>query len=192
MGQHREHRLELARRPGQQHDDPVSGFQPQPRRRATCVVDHDRPVRNRSLTPVALRHRPPPGGEPSPQVLDDRWVLCQGQTEHVGHRLAGEIVVGRPQATADNEQVGPVEGLSHSRPEVGRVITDNRLAAHHDTQLVQPGGQEQRVRIGPERREQLGADRNDLCRRQPAPGPRRGPGHAATPSHRTKRSIPWA
>ena len=166
LHQRGEHRLQLAGRPRQQDDHPAVVLHPESRRGTPRVVERDRARRHPRLTSVVGRHRPPPAGETGLQPLDDGRVFVQRPIEHLRDGLPRQVILGRAEPAADHEQLDPPERGLHGRRQVLDPVADNRLAADDDAKLVESGGQEQRVRVGAERGQQLRSHRDDLGHRE--------------------------
>ena len=130
-----EHRLHLARRPGQQDDDgdrrPV---EQQPRGAAVRVVEHGGAARHHRLAAVDRRHAQAALREARLDLGDDRRVLVQRQAEHLGDDVARQVVVGRPEPAGEDDEVGALERLPEDRRQIGAAIADDRLGAQVDAE----------------------------------------------------------
>ena len=73
--------------------------------------------------------RRPRDGEHLADRVGDVVVGLQLDAHHRGDRLAGEVVVGRPEAAAHDHRIGLGEQARAARPRCGRVVADLHLAA---------------------------------------------------------------
>ena len=166
LEQRLEHRLELARRPGQedQHLRPV--LDPLPRRGAVAVVEHDAALDDERLAPVDRRHRDAAGREAGFEPGDDRRILDQRPADHAGDGIARHVVVGRAQAAGQDDQVGARQRVRDHAGQRVDAIADDVLGADADAEPGQAVGDRQRVGVETRRDQQLAADRHDLGRRE--------------------------
>ena len=185
-----EHRLQLARRAGQQHHDaarvPAACVDEQARRGAVGIVQHDRPLRHLGLPPVHVRHRQvraarsAPGSSPrSPR----RSSIGSPSTSATTSRVRSSSVGPSP----------PVRTMTSERSSAWRnrparslaIVADDGLDAQVDAERRQPVGEEERIGIGARGSEQLGADGDDFSG---ARSMRHGSSPAAaTSAHRSAR-----
>jgi hypothetical protein len=165
-GQRLGHRFELAGRAWQQNHQLVVRFDPQPRRGPKRIVNHSRANRHHRLAAVDLRHRQAAALESRLDSGGDRGVLHQRAADHVGHDDAREIVVGRPQAAAADHEIDAGQRVAYGVLELQPIVADDGLEHDVDTQPIQLVCDEQRIRIGSRRRQQLASDGEDRRARQ--------------------------
>ena len=158
-----EHRLQLSRRPGQQHDQLSLVLDPQARCGPVPVRQHRGALRHHRLTPVDLRRPQSARGKPLLDRLEDMRVILERTADEVCDDVAREIVVCRAEPAGQDQQIGSVERVRHDRLQHVPVVARNRLTLEIDTDLVQPLGDEERVRVDVRRRQHLAADSDDFC-----------------------------
>ena len=145
----RPHRLQLARRAGQDDHDPLAGRHHQPRRGADRV-ERDRALRHHRLLAVGLDHRllveveAAAAGEAAQDLGD---LLLHLLVEHqlaageAGDHLGGEVVGGRAEAAAGDDQVHALGGQeAQRRLEVLGAVADDQDVGDLDPVLGQPFG----------------------------------------------------
>ena len=117
--------LQLARRARQHHHDLPVGRHDQPRR-GPDRVERDRALGHHRLLAVGdlerLRVEVPAPREAGDDLADpplERLVEPQRAPGEVGHHLRGEVVRGRPQAAARDDQVGALGAHELAAPRAG-------------------------------------------------------------------------
>ncbi len=164
LEQRLEHRLELARRPGQQDQHLRPMLDPLPRRGAVDVVEHHAVLDDERLPPVDRRHRDAAGREAGFESGDDGGVLDQRPADHAGDGLARHVIVGRAQTAGQDDQVGARQRVRDDAGQRIDAIADDVLGADADAEPGQAVGDRQRVGVETRRDQQLAADRHDLRR----------------------------
>ena len=106
-------------------------------------------------------HRHAAASEAFADALDDRLVDVERHSQGTRDRVAGDVIFGRAQAAGGHDHVRPVERTTEQLGNLVDVVSGNHLQPDVDTNFIQPLGNEQRVRVDAERRQQLSADRND-------------------------------
>ena len=84
------------------------------------------------------------------------------EVEGVGDALAGEVVFGGAEAAGEDDDVGAAEGDADGGGEVVAVVADDGLEGDGDAEVVEAGGEVERVGVLAMRREHLGADGDDF------------------------------
>ena len=172
-----EHRLQLARRAGQQDDDsrPPRLDRQQARRGAVRVVQHDRAARHLRLPPVHLRHPQAAPLEPRLDLGDDRRILDvigRPSTSATRRRASGRRRSDRGRRSGSRGPRARAPG-ARQRREVARARRRRRLdragrcrapasRPERNSELVSSAG----------RAEQLAADGDDLSGRSGGQRPR--------------------
>ena len=160
LDQRLEHRLQLARRTRQQHDEFFVVFDPQSRRRSVLVRQDDGAPRHHGLTPVDLGCSQPARGKALFNRLEDVGVIIQRAADEIGDNIARQVVVGRSEAARHDEQVASAQRVGDDCLQGNAIVAGNRLALQIDSELIQSLGDEQRVRVDVSRCQHLTADSN--------------------------------
>ena len=178
----RPHRLQLARRAGQDDDEaPVRGHHQTGR--GADRVEGDRALGDHGLLAVGLAQRLRVEVEAPAELAQDRGdLLLDLLVEHhlaageAPDQLGGEVVGGRPEAAGGDDQVHPLpRHEAQRRPEVLGAVADDEDVGDLDPELGQPFGEPGTVAIGD------------------PPGQHLGPGddYSSTQSHpRTRKRMP--
>ncbi len=152
--------------PGQQDDDFFSAFifaaDPLTGRAAVGVGQDHSAGNHLRLFEVIRRHFHAARSEAAFQVRDDFGIRMQVKSERVGYCFASEVVLGWPQATDEDHDVGARKGQSRRTRKVFPAIADDGFKNDFDPELVEPFRQVQRVCILAKRGQQFGADRDDF------------------------------
>ena len=160
------HRLEFPGRSRQRDHHTRAHRQPQPRRRAARIVEHGRPCGHHRLPTIDRRHLHVATGKSPRDGLDHGRVFGAGHTRDGHHCLTRQVVIGGPEPAGRDHDVGAADGQSQRGLERLGTITNDTFGDHLDAKVVETTGQEERVGIHPERRQQFGADREDFsCQR---------------------------
>jgi hypothetical protein len=162
------HRLELARRAGQQQDHARSVRYPQSGRAAERVRQHLGAVWHLGLPAIRLRHRirQVSRREPFEEMRGDGRILAQRAIEHGGHDLTRHIVVGRTETPAADDEVGTRPRQADRLRELVAIVANDGLVDHLDADTIELIGDEQRVGIDARGRQQLAADGENRGARQ--------------------------
>ena len=156
------HRQQFARRSGQEDDQAVTDVD----HLAGCgpirILEDGAALNHQPLPPVHVGHLQAPARKPLHQALDDVGMLDEGKAEHVRQRIAGHIVVGRPEAAGQDDEVGAFERAPQVLGDLTTVVADHGLRPQLDAERAQPLREHERVRIEPRRSQQLAPDRDDL------------------------------
>ena len=154
------------RRPGKQHDDSFAAFifaaDPLSRGAAIGVGENGGTRDHIRLLEIIGCHLPAAHGEALFEAGDNRRVAVKFKSEGIGHRFAGEIVFGRAEAAHEDDDLGARYGKIGRCSELFAVIAHDGLKDHFDAKLIEFFGEIKRVRILPERSQQLGANGDDL------------------------------
>ena len=124
------------------------------------------PSNHQTLPPVHVGHLQAPARKALHQALDDVGMLDEGKANHVCQRIARHVIVGRPEAAGQDDQVGALERAPQMLADLAPVVADNGLRPQLDAERAQSLREHERVRIEPRRSQQLAADRDDLGRLQ--------------------------
>ena len=144
-----QHRLQLAGRPRQQHHALIAVIDPQAGRASPRVLDHDRTGRDHRLPPIDLRHRhrEAAGLEPLAETRRDGFVLRQRPLEGSRHRLPRDVVVGRAEAAAEDQQIDAREQRANRMGELVPRVADHGLDRDVDAEPIELLGDVQRIRV---------------------------------------------
>ncbi len=137
---------------------------PEPRRRPVRVGQHDAAARHERLPPVLLGHREPAPAEPCANRRQNPGVLLERKVQDAGHHFPRQVVFGGSQSAGRDDEVGAAQRVTNDAREIVAIVADDGLPADVDAELVQPACEKQRIRVEAVRREQLGADGDDLGR----------------------------
>ena len=85
------------------------------------------------------------------------------QPQRLGHGLACEVVFGRAESSHKDNDVCAGERDSGGAYQIRTAVAHYSLESDINPQFVEPGGEMKRIRVLPERGQQLRADGNDLC-----------------------------
>jgi len=96
------------------------------------------------------------------QTLFTPKIDPQFKLQRISDRFAGEIVLGRPESTHKNNNIGPRKCEACSSGEMLAAVADDSLENHLNSELVEFFGEIKRIRVLAERGQQLRADRDDL------------------------------
>jgi hypothetical protein len=86
----------------------------------------------------------------------------EGEVEGFGEALAGEVVFGGAEAAGEKDDVGAVDGDVDGGAEMVAIVADDGLERDGDAEVVEAGGEVERVGVLAMRREHLGANGDDL------------------------------
>ena len=114
------------------------------------------------LTLVVLRHVATAAPEHGFDLGDDSFIADQFHPHHRGDRLAGYVVLGGPQTTANDYCVAATKGLLKYRDHAIQIVADFCLVmavdAHQRQLLTNP----RRVGVDDLTQQQLSSDRHDF------------------------------
>ena len=169
----RPHRLQLARRPGQDDHDPLPGGHDQARRGADRV-ERRRPLGHHRLLAVGLHQRllveVEALGEAAQDLGDLRLhLLVEDQLApgEAGDDLGGQVVGGRAEAAGGDDQVHPLAGQeAQRRLEVVGAVGDDEDVGDLDPELGQAFGDPGPVAVGDPAGQDLGPGDDDLPARR--------------------------
>ena len=160
--------LQLARRAGEHDDHAAAGIEHDAGGGAGDA-ERDGAVGQRRLLADARREvgirATHALGEPPRDLLDlglERVVDVQLTACDAGHELDRPVVVGRPEATRDEADVG-LEPLAQCRLELVRVVADDRDARRLETEPERFLRVERAVEIGSLAPDELAARHDDCC-----------------------------
>ena len=130
---------------------------------ALRILERHRTSGHHALPLVDVRHPQATRFETPPNAFDDALVYVEWEIEHRRHRLSGQIIVGRSQTAAQDEQVRAVQCLAEHSRQVIEIVTNDGLGPNVEAQLIETAGQKERIGVGPEGRQELAAHGDDLC-----------------------------
>ena len=205
-----EKRGHLSRYAGYREDEQATDSHLERRGRALPVSDHLCPVGVLGLAQVRWRHAAAASLPSNAQLLG--VLVAEGHLHAPGETqcLAGEVVLGGPDAAGDDERVGPAPGEIDRRGDPLHVVADDRLVEVIESCVGETGPDGRGVRVDGLAQQQLRPDgehlddhlsrpiaaetlarrrirpprRRDRCRS------RRSPSRAATPPARHDRAGP--
>ncbi len=188
----RPHRLQLARRAGQD-DDHAPVRRDDQAGRGADRVERDRALRHHRLLAVGLPHRLGVEVEAAGEAAQDRRDLLldllvedQLATREAGDDLGGEVVGGRAEAARGDDQVHPLGGHeAQRRLEVVGPVADDEDVGDVDAELGQAFGDPGPVAIGDPPGQDLGA--GDDYPAAAAPGAEANPVHIRSSGIRGQR-----
>ena len=159
-------RGQLVRWTGQQDDDLFLAFifsrKPLPGRGPIRILQHSCPGNHVCLLRIVCCHFVATRGEATLQAGHDLGIAPQFKLQRISDRFAGEIVLGRPESTHKNNNIGPRKCEACSSGEMLAAVADDSLENHLNSELVEFFGEIKRIRVLAERGQQLRADRDDL------------------------------
>ena len=85
-----------------------------------------------------------------------------GTTHDISQRIARDVVVGRPEAAGQDDEVDAIESAAQVLGDFAATVADDGLRSQLDAERSQPLREKERVRIEARRAQQLAADRDDL------------------------------
>ena len=114
----------------------------QPGRGAGHLRDDRRAMRYVGLPQVVLRHRPSPPAEDVADLLDERFIALQRHAHEIGNDVARDVVLRRPEPTADDDRIAAIERRLQRRfdalPVVAHLHLEVRVDAHQCQLLTDP------------------------------------------------------
>ena len=153
-----ENRHHLVGRPGQQQHLAVPLVAVEAGGRAHRVGDHFGAFDDKGLAGVDLGHDHAAAAEELLQLGDDLFPENQLPLQGRGHRLAGDVILGRAQPAAEDDQLGALAGFFDDPGEVVHVVAHHHLHVHQDPLLAQAPGHVGGVGVDAVQVEQLAAD----------------------------------
>ncbi len=114
------------------------------------------------LLGVVGRHDDAAGGEALVEAGEEIGVAMEREAEGGGDGLAGEVVLGGAEAAGEEDDVGAVEGGAGGVGEVLEVVADDGFEGDGDAEVVETGGEVERVGVLPVGGEHLGAGGDDF------------------------------
>ena len=177
-----EHRLHLAGHAGQDGHARVVAADDEAGRRALRVGQDGRALGHHGLDAVAGRHLAAVAVEAPLHVLERRVVEHEADARGTGHAVAGQIVLGRAEPAADDDQVAVRRVGADGPLDLVLDIAHRLVAGHLDAQLAELLGQPRRIAVHDLARDHLVADRQDHRFHQTTSGddwPQRHRGHGA-------------
>ena len=85
-------------------------------------------------------------------------VSDHGPPGDLGHRLPGQVVLGRPDTPGEDDGVGTAEGVPDRRDESVEVVPDRHLEMGIESLLGEPGPDESSIGVGDLPDQELGPD----------------------------------
>ena len=163
-----DHGPHLVRHAGHRVDHLLADRADQAGRRAGHLRDRHGTVRDVRLTQVVGRHLPAARGEQRADPLGHLGAADQGHAHHLGDRLAGDVVLGRPEPAAQDHRVAALQREADAGDDAREIVADLGLEVRIDAGerqlLADPG----RVAVDDLAEQQLGADGDDLAAHEPA------------------------
>ena len=157
-----DHRLQLARRTRQKHDDRSSCSSHSP-----GAVPFGFGTISAPSGTIACRRLM--SGICSPRLANraaERSTVASSSPhrapERLGDDVPRQVIVGRAEAAREHDEIRASKRRREDGAEVLARVSDDRLRAHADAVLGQALGDEQRVGIETRRRQQLAADGDDF------------------------------
>ena len=95
-------------------------------------------------------------------AVGDSGVEDQFAVERLGDGVAGDVVLGGPEAAGENQDGGAAHGLAHLGGEAVAVVTDDAFGDDFDAEFVQLRGEVERVGVEAIAGEHLAADGDDF------------------------------
>jgi hypothetical protein len=121
-----------------------------------CAVDE------LGLLGVVGGHGHAAGCKPRLQRQDRGRVGVELEVEGFGGALTGEVVFGGAKAAGEEDDVGAVEGDADGVGEVGAVVADDGFEGDGDAEVVEAGGEIERVGVLAMGRQHFRADSDDF------------------------------
>ena len=115
------------------------------------------------LLGVVGRHHHLARGEALVERGEDGGVAAKRDAECGGDGFAGEVVFGGAEAAGEEDDVGAGDRDAGGSGEVIEIVADDGLEGDLDAEIVELGGEEERVGVLPVRREHLGAGCDNFC-----------------------------
>ena len=184
-----EHRPQLARGAGQQHQTDRAGRQPETGCGSRRIRQHLRPARNRRLPAIDVRHLQAARRKPRPNRVHDGGRLGKGPVEQLRDDVTRHVVGRRPEPPGDDHDVGHAQRMAQGAGKADRLVAHHQLLDDVDPDRVEPVGDEQRVGVRLVRRQQLGAHGNDRGGRRRARSSLRHPSITAGATAATSRTV---
>jgi hypothetical protein len=97
--------------------------------------------------------------EEAGNLFDQRFISNEFNAHDFSNRFSGDVVLGWPEATANNDSIGPSQGSSKRTDNAGMVVANNLMEVTIDANgrhlLTKPRS----VRVGDLTKQQFRADR---------------------------------
>ncbi len=142
-----EQRLELAGRTGQQNHHAPLVLDPLAHGRPVGIRQGLGALHQKRLALVVFGHLALAAAEALFDGVVEILSEDQWPAQRFGHGFACEIVLGRAQASRENDDLRVRKRLAGGCGEQGAVVSDDQLAAHLHSQRVELIGEEQRVGV---------------------------------------------
>ncbi len=137
-------------------------LQPLAGRSAARIRQDGRSLEKVGLLGIVLGHLDAALGEALVHRGDDFVIPAQLGPQRIGHALAGEVVLGRPEASDEDQNVGALERRPRGVDEMRSMVANDGLEGDGHAEFVKPGRQEQGIGVLPVRSEHFRADRDDF------------------------------
>jgi hypothetical protein len=100
------------------------------------------------------------------EALPDRFVdlgaVKERTAQRRGARLPRLVVLGRAEAAHDDQEVRPPDGIPDERADFFGVVSDDRRPGDVESEIIEPAGQLEGIRVDESGRQELGAYGQDL------------------------------
>ena len=157
------HALHLVRHARHDEDGAAAMLDVDAGGRAAVVRDDVRAARHQRLLIDCAGWDAAADLEEATDVVGDRLVVREVETESGGNGGDGEVVFGGSQAAGHQDDVGPRDRQPQSLLDARGVVADSLLKVDVDADLSQPLRQVGRVGVDDLAEEQLGTNGDDLC-----------------------------
>ena len=158
-----EHRLHLARRPGQQYDRAIALLHQLPRSRAVVIHQQFRAGHQHGLANVIGGHFHPAPSEARANGFKRRFVNCQLAAQYARENFFRHIVFSRAESAGRNDDLRPLHRIPNRLFESRFIIADDGFEFDFDAQRVELFGEPQRIGVDPKRRQHFRTDSENFC-----------------------------
>ena len=122
-----DHRPQLARRSRQEDDEPAADVDHLTGRGSIRVLENDTPLNHQGLPPVHVGHLQTPACKPLHEAVNDLGVLDERKAEHVCQRIPGHVIVGRPEAAGQDDEIDAIQRTPEVLGNLPAVVADHGL-----------------------------------------------------------------
>ena len=150
--------MHFVRHAGHRHDDFAITFDPPAGRRSDRVREIGSGLNSGGLFDVALRHGSAAANKKRAQLFFEMGLDLELLAHHLSDRFAGQIVLGRSEAAAGNDDVRAFQPTLEGIRQPLQVVTDLRHVMQIQPQRRQLLGQEVGIGIDDLPEEELCAD----------------------------------
>jgi hypothetical protein len=111
------------------------------------------------LASIVRRHGSTSRLEETGDLFDQRFVTNEFNAHDFGNRFSGDVVLGWPKATANNDSIGPSQCSSKRTDNAGMVVANNLMEVTVDANSGHLLTKPRSVRVGDLAKQQFRADR---------------------------------